>query len=208
MLLHKAYLDIPLHKIFLSPGSTGAAVYSLQTRLNQLGFYSEPPSGVYDNATQKAISLFQQANCLPADGVTHWNTYLLLWRDAGTEVAQVERTKLLGTADAAIHIARGSRTLSLYLGNSLAGQYSIAIGKPGTPTPLGNYAIATKVHNPGGILGTRWLGLNYDTYGIHGTNRPWLIGQAVSLGCIRMNNADVEKVYNTVRLGTPVLIRD
>jgi len=42
---------------------------------------------------------------------------------------------------------------------------------------------------------------------IHGTNAPWLIGQAVSHGCIRMNNAAITRLARVVPLGTPVRIR-
>lgn len=107
-----------------------------------------------------------------------------------------------------ISIVKASRLLTILEEDTPIYQYPIAIGKPSTPTPVGNYVIATKITNPGGILGSRWLGLNYDAYGIHGTNRPWLIGQMVSNGCIRMHNDNVEILFSLVSLGTPVFIRD
>ncbi|MBP2629686.1 MAG: L,D-transpeptidase catalytic domain [Firmicutes bacterium] len=116
-----------------------------------------------------------------------------------------ESTKL---NNAKITIVKASRLLTILDEDTPIHQYPIAIGKPSTPTPVGNYVIATKIINPGGILGSRWLGLNYDAYGIHGTNRPWLIGQMVSNGCIRMHNDNVEMLFSLVNLGTPVFIRD
>lgn len=107
-----------------------------------------------------------------------------------------------------IAIIKSARTLTLFQGNEPARSYPIAIGKPSTPTPVGNYVVATKIPNPGGVLGTRWLGLNYDAYGIHGTNRPWLIGRMVSNGCVRLHNAHVEELFSLVQIGTPVIIRD
>lgn len=51
--------------------------------------------------------------------------------------------------------------------------YPIGIGKPLNPTPEGKFSIAVKILNPGGILGTRWMGLDFDpNYGIQGTNAP------------------------------------
>jgi len=41
---------------------------------------------------------------------------------------------------------------------------------------------------------------------IHGTNEPWLIGQAVSNGCIRMTNEDIVHLYARAPVGTSVLI--
>ncbi len=46
-----------------------------------------------------------------------------------------------------------------------------------------------------------------DTYfRIHGTNEPWLIGQAVSNGCIRMTNEDIVHLYGRAPVGTNVLV--
>ena len=60
-------------------------------------------------------------------------------------------------------------------------------------------------------LGSRGLYLyegNKDTqYRIHGTNEPEMIGEAVSLGCIRMQNIDAIDLYARVKLGTPVIVR-
>jgi lipoprotein-anchoring transpeptidase ErfK/SrfK len=44
------------------------------------------------------------------------------------------------------------------------------------------------------------------TYGIHGTNRPKLIGTAVSYGCIRMRNSDILDLFSRVKIGTPVFV--
>ncbi|MCL2337426.1 MAG: LysM peptidoglycan-binding domain-containing protein, partial [Firmicutes bacterium] len=72
----------------------------------------------------------------------------------------------------------------------------------------GNYKIINKVVRPGGILGTRWMGLSIPggIYGIHGTNNPSSIGTAASLGCIRMFNQHVEELFPRVSIGTAVTI--
>lgn len=63
---------------------------------------------------------------------------------------------------------------------------------------------------PNNPLGARALYLyrgGRDTYfRVHGTNEPWLIGQAVSNGCIRLTNEDILYLYDNTPLGTPVLI--
>jgi LysM repeat protein len=46
----------------------------------------------------------------------------------------------------------------------------------------------------------------YKDYGIHGTNNPASIDKAVSNGCIRMYNQDVNYVYSLVPIGTEVTI--
>jgi lipoprotein-anchoring transpeptidase ErfK/SrfK len=45
-------------------------------------------------------------------------------------------------------------------------------------------------------------------YRIHGTNQPSSIGKAMSSGCIRMANEDVEHLYANVTIGTKVIVRD
>ena len=63
---------------------------------------------------------------------------------------------------------------------------------------------------PGGPenpLGARALYLGSTLYRIHGTNQPWTIGHAVSSGCIRMRNEDVEDLYARVDVGARVIVR-
>ena len=55
------------------------------------------------------------------------------------------------------------------------------------------------------VLGTHRLLLG-DGYALHGTNNPSSIGQAVSHGCVRLRNEDIETLYRIVPVGTPVYI--
>ncbi|QDX93174.1 hypothetical protein EEL30_13175 [Brevibacillus laterosporus] len=86
--------------------------------------------------------------------------------------------------------------------------YPIAVGNPSTPTPVGEYKIVYKGKNWGPAFGPRWLGLNvpWGTYGIHGTNRPYSIGQHLSHGCIRMRNRDIVELFDMIPLGSKVTI--
>jgi lipoprotein-anchoring transpeptidase ErfK/SrfK len=70
-----------------------------------------------------------------------------------------------------------------------------ARGMPGGPeNPLGSRAM---------YLFTR----RGDTgFRIHGTNEPESIGSAASSGCIRMLNEEVEELYDSVRIGTKVIV--
>lgn len=113
-----------------------------------------------------------------------------------------------------------SRTLELYKENTLVKEFPIAIGKPSTPTPTGEFSIIEKEVNPAWYppgkdyvvpsgpsnpLGYRWMGIG-SLYGIHGTNAPWSIGLAVSNGCIRMQEEAVEELFELVDANTPVKI--
>ena len=66
-------------------------------------------------------------------------------------------------------------------------------------------------HMVGGIenpLGARAIYLGSTLYRIHGSNEPETIGQAVSSGCFRMTNADVVDLYNRVRVGATVVVKN
>ena len=97
--------------------------------------------------------------------------------------------------------------------------YEVAVGKPATPSPTGEFQVVSRIPNPtwytpgkivppgpGNPLGTRWIGLSQKGYGIHGTNVPRSIGKAASHGCIRMRKADVEELFALVNVGDAVEI--
>jgi lipoprotein-anchoring transpeptidase ErfK/SrfK len=60
---------------------------------------------------------------------------------------------------------------------------------------------------PGNPMGARALYIGATVYRIHGTNAPETIGQAVSSGCFRLVNADIEDLYARVPLGTKVIVQ-
>ncbi len=86
--------------------------------------------------------------------------------------------------------------------------YSVAVGNPSTPTPVGDFRVEYKGTNWGPSFGPRWIGLNvpWGNFGIHGTNKPYSIGQHLSHGCIRMHNKDVIELYELIPIGTKVTI--
>ena len=60
--------------------------------------------------------------------------------------------------------------------------------------------------DPRNPLGVRALYLGDSMYRIHGTDAPWLIGQQVSHGCIRMYNGDVVDLYRRAKVGAKVTV--
>lgn len=108
--------------------------------------------------------------------------------------------------------------------------FPVAIGRKEYATPIGHFKVTDKRENPDWIqfdwknpsrefrtippgpdnpLGLRWIGFT-SAYGwqigFHGTPHPEALGKAVSHGCVRMNNADVVKVYGRVEIGTTVIV--
>ena len=125
------------------------------------------------------------------------------------ELAAIENQPISPpTGTVSITIKVSQRILELQSDGQPYKQYRIAVGKSETPTPIGEWNVVWKAYNWGTGFGTRWMGLNipWGIYGIHGTNKPWSIGQFASHGCIRMRNKDVEELFEWVPLGTNVRI--
>jgi lipoprotein-anchoring transpeptidase ErfK/SrfK len=106
------------------------------------------------------------------------------------------------------------RKLALIENDAIVSVFAVAVGAPDSPTPIGTFIIVNRIPNPtyyrpGKIvgpgatnpLGTRWIGLNEQGYGIHGTDQPRSVGSARSHGCIRLRNRDVEQLFEHVRPG-------
>lgn len=106
-----------------------------------------------------------------------------------------------------IEIDTMKRVLKLFENGTQMKEYPVAVGKSSTLTPLGNWTIIKKALW-GAQFGGHFMQLSvpWGIYGIHGTNKPWSIGQAVSHGCVRMYNYDAAELYNTVSIGTLVHI--
>lgn len=122
-----------------------------------------------------------------------------------------------------IVIDLSARSLSVVEGDQkVVGRYPVAIGTSQNPTPIGDFFVTTKIKpvDQTTAYGVFALALsayspalvNTPAFGdgqvaIHGTNRPALIGQAVSHGCIRMKNKDILAVSKLAKAGCPVTIK-
>lgn len=111
------------------------------------------------------------------------------------------------------------RKLVVVQNDEVIASFPVAVGAAASPSPTGEFEIATRVTNPtyyhpGTVipagkhnpLGSRWIGLNKKGYGIHGTNVPTSVGRAASHGCIRLRNRDIEQLFSMVRVGDRVEI--
>ena len=65
--------------------------------------------------------------------------------------------------------------------------------------------LAPGINSP---VGTVWIALSKEHYGIHGTSAPETIGYATSSGCIRLTNWDAQLLARHVGPGTAVEFRD
>jgi hypothetical protein len=121
-----------------------------------------------------------------------------------------------------LHADLSGRRLELRRGGRLIRRISVAIGRPGSETPTGRFAVTDKLRggNYGPYYGCCILALNAhqpklpagwqggNRIAIHGTNSPGTIGSPASAGCLRAADSDLEVLMRRVPLGTPVFIRN
>lgn len=69
------------------------------------------------------------------------------------------------------------------------------------------HAKARIAPGPNNPVGTVWIDLTKEHYGIHGTPEPGRIGHVQSHGCVRLTNWDANKVAQWARPGTQVVFR-
>jgi len=117
----------------------------------------------------------------------------------------------------------------LYMhGEQVVAAWNVGVGRPGHETRPGSYVVGVKKEEPMWFpagrdpvpygaqenpLGTRWIGWDVagggpSSLGFHGTNAPEGVGGAVSDGCIRMRNGEVEELFEVIPMGSPVLVTE
>lgn len=126
----------------------------------------------------------------------------------------------LGTVHTRILVDLSARRVTLYRNGRVVLSTRAAIGSPATPTPTGTYYVNQRLipSDPGGPFGPGAIGISSFSevltgwaqggpIAIHGTNRPELIGQAVSNGCIRVRNDMLRRMFDAALAGTPVVVQ-
>lgn len=184
--------------------------------------FSEPditsdPVDVLSNPTDHGAPLVFQAVGPVDDG---WLEVLLPIRPNGT-TGWVEADALKLTVNPyRIEVDASKFTLDIFRDGELTMSTTVAIGNGATPTPLGQFYLIELIRprNQSGPYGSYAYGISgysdtLDSFnggdggiGIHGTNRPDLLGQDVSHGCIRVANPTIEEMVQFLPLGTPVHI--
>jgi lipoprotein-anchoring transpeptidase ErfK/SrfK len=97
---------------------------------------------------------------------------------------------------------------------------TVAVGSSHDPTPTGSFFITDTVTlaDPNSPWGPHAFGLSARSetiseynggdgiIGIHGTDQPGSIGNAASLGCVRVPNDVITELHDVIPIGTPVEI--
>jgi hypothetical protein len=138
-----------------------------------------------------------------------------VWVDARAGGLRYERTRL------ELDIDLSRRTLLLRRDGAVIRRASIGVGRAGSPTPTGRFAVTDELNGRAYStaygccilalsaiqpnLPAGWSGGN--RVAIHGTLSSSDFGRAVSAGCVHARDTDLRFLMRTVPLGTPVVIR-
>jgi lipoprotein-anchoring transpeptidase ErfK/SrfK len=113
--------------------------------------------------------------------------------------------------------------------NMLLAVFPATVGSTDKPTPSGTLTVISSDANPtyrynpdykfrgvrskrpfkirpgpNNPVGSYWIGLSAEGYGIHGTPAPGKISKSESHGCVRLTNWDADLLGISVKKGTPV----
>lgn len=136
------------------------------------------------------------------------------------------------TGVARIVVDKGDKAVMAYdADNRLLAYYPATIGSSERPAPSGRLSVVGVANEPdytydpkrvsydrgdrrlivpegpNNPVGTVWIDLSRDTYGIHGTPDPEKIGKTASNGCVRLTNWDAEALAAGVKPGVTVVFR-
>jgi lipoprotein-anchoring transpeptidase ErfK/SrfK len=122
--------------------------------------------------------------------------------------------------DVSLHVDRSARRLTVRRGGRVLRRVTVAVGRPGTETPTGRFAVTDKLRTrrPDSPYGCCAIALSGhqtkllpgwpggDRLAIHATPQTETIGDAASLGCLRAGTRDLQALLRIVPLGAPVFV--
>jgi peptidoglycan hydrolase-like protein with peptidoglycan-binding domain len=193
----------------LSSGSEGPAVEALQRRLAELGYQVHEVDGQFGSETHHAVVAFQKVNRLGRDGVVGPVTRRALERPRFPQ----PRSRKAGfhvEADLTlqvVYLVKDGKIQEILDASSGSGQnYTVDGDVRVAVTPLGDFQIQRKID--------AWrksdLGLLYRPayftggYALHGSYS--VPAFPASHGCIRITIAAMDRLFNRLPVGTPMLV--
>jgi lipoprotein-anchoring transpeptidase ErfK/SrfK len=135
----------------------------------------------------------------------------------------------LGAQVASIEVDKSRQQVRAFdAAGKLVAVYPATVGSQERPAPSGDWAVRdvapdptytfdparltfgkskaklTIAAGPNNPVGSTWIGLTKETYGIHGTPDPTLVGKRASHGCVRLTNWDAHQLGQAVKKGAKV----
>ena len=133
-----------------------------------------------------------------------------------------------------VEVDKKRQTVMLFdKSNSMIAFYPATVGSEEKPSPSGTLKVTEISRNPtyhynpnyrfkgvrsdkpftikpgpNNPVGSVWIGLSAEGYGLHGTSAPGKVSKAESHGCVRLTNWDAERVASSIAKGTAVAFVD
>jgi len=192
------------------------ATMAAQAKLDHLG-YSSP---VQELAERFHMSQALLRSLNPKADFTAAGTTILVTRPGADPLPTIAR----------VEVDKAANEVRAYAADGqLAAAFPATVGSTERPAPSGVWAVKSVTPNPdytydpkrltfgnkaGGVLtikpgpnnpvGSTWIALTVETYGIHGAPDPTEIGKNASHGCVRLTNWDAATLGKAVAKGVPV----
>lgn len=192
--------------------------------------FLQMPSDVADKAKMPSMAYESIIEMLGEKFHMHVNYLRALNRNssftAGDQITVVDTGSPAQMTVDHIEASKSNEMLYLYDANKqLIAAYPATIGSSDTPSPSGSHSIAVVVPDPNytwssdgeahilppgpnNPVGSVWIGLSKDTYGIHGSPDPEGISRQASHGCVRLTNWDARELMGNVKVGVQVRFTD
>jgi lipoprotein-anchoring transpeptidase ErfK/SrfK len=201
-------------------------IATVKPEINSVGVFATPespdPSQTFPNPwlyqADNPATAVPQVFLVRSQRADGWVEVLLPVRPNGS-TGWVHASDVTLTANPFhIVVSLSAHTITVTNARSVIYTGPVAVGAPDTPTPTGNYYlyVLLQAPDPSGPYGPYAYGLSSHSdalatfaggdaeIGIHGNNDASVLGQNVSHGCIRMDNAGITELAKQLPLGTPV----
>jgi lipoprotein-anchoring transpeptidase ErfK/SrfK len=128
-----------------------------------------------------------------------------------------------------VEVDKASQTVKAFTNSELVAFFPATVGSEEKPSPVGVLKVISIDANPyyrynpdyrfkgvkskrafkikpgpNNPVGSQWIGLSEEGYGIHGTPNPSKVSKSESNGCVRLTNWDADKLAKLLKKGTEV----
>jgi peptidoglycan hydrolase-like protein with peptidoglycan-binding domain len=199
----------PAEPAQLRSGSEGPAVEALQRRLAELGYQVHEADGQFGSETHHAVVAFQKVNRLGRDGVVGPVTRKALERPR-VPSPRSRRAGFHVEADLTVqvvYLVKDGKIQEILDASSASGQtYTVDGDVRVAVTPLGDFQIQRKIDAwRKSDLGLLWRPAYFTGgYALHGSYS--VPAFPASHGCIRITIAAMDRLFNRLPVGTPMLV--
>ena len=213
----------------LEYGDSGELVEKLQSRLQELGFYSAKVSGGYYKVTRSAVRDFQQHNGLTADGVAGRQTQELLFSGDAVPASATPRPSPTPTPTRYTLMVDVTNQIVRAYTYDENGQYTVLVremicstGTKKNPTPLGTTIMPskrarwgyfptwdshaqylTRIDSANAFHSVLYAAADENTLSVKSYNA---LGTPASHGCVRLYVSDAKWIYDNCAAGTIITV--